>query len=203
MSQPEQGRRARQKEQSHQRIVEAAARQFREEGLSGAGLHRIMEAAGLTHGGFYSHFESKADLVSEALVEAVGAQTQQWLAGLDDTPEKERLAHLVARYLSRRHRDAPGVGCPLPAISAEVARAPESVRRVYDALIREVLAHMESSLAGEEDETLHTRAVAALALCVGGLMLARAVDDPALSDDILQSCRKFAADTDAGEKEQT
>lgn len=194
MQDSEQGKRARQKEQSHQRIVEAASRQFREDGLAAAGVQRIMEDAGLTHGGFYSHFDSKADLMSEALVEAVAAQSERWLAGLDELPGYERLQRLVSRYLSARHRDAPGVGCPLPAISAEVARAPYAVRRAYDTTLRELVARMEASLAAGGEGAAHERAMGTLALCVGGLLLARAVSDSALSDDILQSCRRLAAD---------
>ncbi len=190
--------RARQKELSHTRIVEVAARQFREDGLAGAGVQRIMEEAGLTHGGFYSHFGSKDDLVAEALGAAVSGQLDGLLGGLEDTPEPERLGRLVARYLSRAHRDGPGAGCPLPSISAEVGRAPASVRRVYEAGLGETIKGIEAALTKEEasadaDGDNHARAVGALALCVGGLLLARAVNDVAFSDDILQSCRRFAA----------
>jgi len=195
----QQARRAQQKERSHRRIVEVAARRFREQGLAGAGVQRIMEEAGLTHGGFYSHFGSKADLVCEALAGAVAVERERWLAGLMESPGPERLGRLVARYLSGKHRDAPGAGCPLPSISAEVARAPASVRTIYDAALRESIVRVEACLVDGEDEAAHARAVGALALCVGGLLLARAVSDGALSEDILQSCRRFA--TEAGKKE--
>lgn len=195
MKSQESGKRVRQKEASHQRIIEVAARRFREGGLAGAGVQEIMEEAGLTHGGFYGHFGSKADLVAEALAAASEGQREIWLHGLEDAPERERLGRLVARYLSRGHRDAPGMGCPLPAISAEVARAPESVRHIYDDELRKLIECVEGVLAEEADEKAHARAVGALALCVGGLLLARAVEDGELSDDILDSCRRFAGET--------
>ncbi len=201
MTAEERNRRTQQKQQSHQRIVEVAARQFREEGLAGAGVQRIMEEAGLTHGGFYSHFSSKDDLVAEAMGEAVAGQIDRLLGDFAEHPESERLDRMVRRYLSRIHRDSPGAGCPLPSISADVARAPDSLRMMYEARLKETIGAIEEGFPGEEGEVAHTRAVGALALCVGGLLLARAVRDTAFSDDILKSCRRFVAET--GEREKS
>jgi len=189
-----QNKRTQQKERSHERIVEVAARQFREGGMTGAGVQRIMEEAGLTHGGFYSHFGSKDDLVAEALVAAMTAARGRLLADLEGLPEAERFQRLVTRYLSRTHRDAPGTGCPLPSMCAEISRAPDTVRRAFGDELRQTIEQAEATLAGVEGEEAHVRAVGAFALCVGGLLLARAVDDATLSDDILKSCRQFAAD---------
>jgi len=184
--------RAGQKERTHQRIVDKASRLFREHGLSGAGVQRIMKAIGLTHGGFYSHFNSKTALIVEAINAAMAAKRAEWLTGIDDLPADQRLPRLVARYLSRAHRDAPGLGCPLPATAAEVARAPEAVRRAYETALLESIAVMQ---ADPGDEHAREQAIAAVALCVGGLLLARAVADQELSDEILISCRRFASDT--------
>ena len=184
--------RATQKAETRQRIVDVAARRFREDGLSGAGVQRIMQDAGLTHGGFYSHFGSKAELVAEAFATAAAAQRDLWFQALESVPEGEWLDHLVRTYLSRSHRDAQGSGCPLPSVSSEISREPAPVRQAYDAELIKSLAHIERKIEGTETVSAHDRAVGTLALCVGGLLLARAVDDPAVSDDILRACRRFA-----------
>ncbi|MCP4005595.1 MAG: TetR/AcrR family transcriptional regulator [bacterium] len=186
--------RAEQKAEAHSRIVAAAARQIREEGLSGAGVQRIMEEAGLTHGGFYGHFDSKEELLGEALKSAMAIGRNR-LRVPDAASRAERRESMLSVYLSRAHRDNPGVGCPLPSTSAEVARAPESLRRAYDEELRETIASFEKELSDSQDEDAHTRAVGTLALCVGSLVLARAALDSELSDDILDSSRQFAAET--------
>ncbi len=184
--------RAEQKRRAHQRIIAAAARQLREEGLDRTGVQRVMEEAGLTHGGFYNHFDSKEELVAEALASALVQGRERMLAG-SGTPGPERRANLMKLYLSRWHRDAPAEGCPLPSTSADVARAPASVRRAYDDQLAAIIAGFEAQLADQPAEDVHAQAVGTLALCVGSLLLARAVLDQGLSDDILDSCRQFAA----------
>ncbi len=186
-------RRTEQKEQTHQRIVAAAARRFREEGLDGAGVQRIMEEAGLTHGGFYTHFGSKADLTAEAVTLAIKTAHEQGLEGADFLHGPGGTRRMLEVYLNRAHRDNPGAGCPLPSTSADVARAAPAVRRAYATELRKIIESLERRLEDPEDEEAHQRAVGALALCVGGLLLARAVDDDALSDDIMRACREFGA----------
>jgi TetR/AcrR family transcriptional repressor of nem operon len=186
-------RRAEQKEETHQRIVAAAARQFREQGLGGAGVQRIMEEAGLTHGGFYTHFGSKADLAAEAVALAMKTAHEQWLEGADFLHGPGGTRRMLEVYLNRAHRDNPGAGCPLPSTSADVARAAPAVRRAYATELRKIIESLERRLEDPEDEETHQRAVGAMALCVGGLLLARAVDDDALSDDIMRACREFGA----------
>ena len=193
--------RAEQKEQTHQRIVAAAARQFREEGLGGAGVQRIMEEAGLTHGGFYTHFDSKADLTAEAVALAMKTAREGWLEGAELLRGPEGTRRLLGAYLNRAHRDNAGAGCPLPSTSADVARATPAVRRAYATELRKIIESLERHLVDPEDDEAHERAVGAMALCVGGLLLARAVDDDALSDDIMRACRQFGADlADDGQK---
>jgi TetR/AcrR family transcriptional repressor of nem operon len=186
-------RRAEQKEQTHQRIVAAAARQFREQGLGGAGVQRIMEEVGLTHGGFYTHFGSKADLAAEAVALAMKTTHEQWLEGADFLRGPGGTRRMLDAYLNRAHRDHPGAGCPLPSTSADVARAAPAVRRAFATELRKIIESLERRLEDPEDEEAHQRAVGAMALCVGGLLLARAVDDDALSDDIMRACREFGA----------
>jgi TetR/AcrR family transcriptional repressor of nem operon len=194
-------KRAEQKEQTHGRIVSAAARQFREEGLGGAGVQRIMEEAGLTHGGFYTHFDSKADLAAEAVALAMNTAREGWLEGAEFLHGPGGTRRMLDAYLNRAHRDNPGAGCPLPSTSADVARAAPAVRRAYATELRKIIENLERHLEGPEDDGAHERAVGAMALCVGGLLLARAVDDEALSDDILRACRRFGSDlADDGER---
>ncbi len=194
--------RAEQKREAHRRIVDAAARQLREEGLSGAGVQRVMKEAGLTHGGFYSHFGSKEELVSEAMKAALVKGREAMFANSGE-PGPDRRKRLLLGYLSQAHRDAPGTGCPLPSTSAEVARAPDSVRHAYDTELRKIIAAFEAEFGdAPADEDLHAYAIAMLSLCVGSLLLARATLDSALSDDILNSCRQFAADVEETEKHE-
>ena len=186
-------KRTEQKERTHQRIVAAAARQFREQGLGGAGVQRIMEEAGLTHGGFYTHFGSKDDLTAESIALAMKTAREGWLEGAAFLRGPGATKRMLDAYLSRAHRDDPGAGCPLPSTSADVARAAPAVRRAYANELRKIIESLEHRLEDPEDEEAHQRAVGAMALCVGGLLLARAVDDDALSDDILRACREFGA----------
>ena len=193
--------RAEQKEKAHRRIVAAAARQLREDGLAGAGVQRIMQEAGLTHGGFYSHFDSKEELIAEAMKAALAKGRKRLLAGAG-APGPERRRHMLRRYLSRAHRDAPGAGCPLPSTSADVARAPASVRSAYDRELREIIASFEAEFPDLEAKDAHAHAVGTLALCVGSLLLARAGLDRALSDDILYSCRQYVAESEETAKNE-
>jgi TetR/AcrR family transcriptional repressor of nem operon len=188
--------RAEQKQQTHRRIVEVAVRQLGEHGLSGAAVQRIMKEAGLTHGGFYSHFDSKAGLVAEALSAALRTAAERLFGRVDHLTAPERRKRLLDAYLSPAHRDAPGAGCPLASTSADVARSSACVRRAYEDELCRIIEHIEADFQELAGDAAHMRATGTLALCVGGLLLARAVDDPNLSDDILQSCRQFGAGTE-------
>ena len=152
-----------------------------------------MEEAGLTHGGFYTHFGSKADLAAEAVALAMKTSHEGWLKGA------ERLhgpggTRRHARYLSQSRASGttrePAAHCP--STSADVARAAPAVRRAYETELRKIIESLERHLVDPEHDEAHERAVGALALCVGGLLLARAVDDGAFSDDILRACRSSA-----------
>lgn len=189
--------RVEQKQRTRLRIIDVAIRQLGEQGLSGAAVQRVMHEVGLTHGGFYAHFDSKADLVAEALRSALRTASQRLFGHVDRPTAAEGQKWLRDTYLSPAHRDAPGAGCPLASTSADVARSSASVRRAYQDELRKIIEHIEADFDGWEDAAAHTHAVGTLALCVGGLLLARAVEDPALSDDILQSCRQFGAGPEA------
>ncbi|MEE8310823.1 MAG: TetR/AcrR family transcriptional regulator [Candidatus Binatia bacterium] len=183
-----------QKQESHERIVESAARLLRERGVDGAGVADIMREAGLTHGGFYAHFGSRDDLVAEALSHAADQSRSRLFARLSERRGVAWLREAVRRYLSPAHRDNPAQGCPLTSFGPDVARreSPTEVRKAFDRELETTVAGFREHLdeAGAEDPD--GRALALIALCAGGLTLSRAVDDRRLSDRILRACRALA-----------
>lgn len=177
------------KEKTREQIVETAARAFREEGVSGVGIGELMGRAGLTHGGFYAHFPSKDALVGAACSRAADQAWEQMNELVASAPPGEELAAFIRGYVSRRHRDDPGSGCLMPSLGGEMPRHGPEVRAAFTAQIRRVLANLQSLLPDTPDR--EDRAVALATGMAGAVMLARAVDDPALSDRILKVCRAF------------
>lgn len=170
------------KAQTHQRIIEEAARLFRKDGIGATGLQPLMKSLGLTHGGFYAHFKSKDDLVETALRHIAG-QLDESTARLKDTAAPLRA--LITAYLSSRHRAEPGSGCPLPTLSAELGQRGEPSATTDD-IVRNRLATIEAGL-GRDDAS--DEAVLILSAMVGALLLSRSVADPQLSDRILKTTR--------------
>lgn len=174
------------KTQTRQRIIDTAARLFRRDGIDATGLHALMKTLGLTPGGFYAHFKSKNELVETALQRAVEQQAPTQEEVLREQP----LADFIAHYLSSAHRDNPGVGCPLPTISAELAQRGRP-STITDRFIRNRLEMIESKLDGEdaaEDSVL------LLSSMVGALLLSRSTSDPQLSTRLLKTTRKLLID---------
>ncbi len=177
------------KEKNHQRIVEIAARKIRESGIDGPGVAEIMKEAGLTHGGFYKHFDSRDDLVAEAVEEAIeqgGADLSAAVEGADDP-----LAAFVDEYVSEKHRDDPGSGCAVVAIGADAARADPRVRATYRAQVAKYIDYMEGLMG--EGEGARREAIAAVTSMVGAVLISRAIDDPELSAEILAAVRADVA----------
>ena len=173
-------------------ILKAAARLFREFGYDGVGVDAIMAEAGLTAGGFYAHFPSKRALFDEALATALaGNNATQAAAKSVRADEGGELRLMIENYLSRQHRERVGDGCPLPALTPDVARGGETSRENYERHLLQYVNRLEALLpagvAARRDVSL-----ALMAQCVGGLMLARAVKDERLSDRILKACRRAA-----------
>ncbi|MBK1661526.1 TetR/AcrR family transcriptional regulator [Paracraurococcus ruber] len=173
------------------RILAAAARLFRERGLQGTGVDALVGAAGLSHGSLYSQFGSKERLAAEALAAALEGGSDALLPP-GETPA---LDLLVRRYLSRSHRDAPGGGCALAALGSEMPRQPAGLRAAYSAGLRRLAGQVATLLPGRPAEAREDAALAALATLVGALTLARAVDDPALSDRLLAAGRRHLAES--------
>ncbi|MBL7251378.1 TetR/AcrR family transcriptional regulator [Alloalcanivorax marinus] len=171
---------------NRERIVEEAARLFRERGFDGVGVAALMKQAGLTHGGFYGHFDSKEQLMAEACEHAINTAGQGW----DEARERHgalSMDTVADRYLSRAHRDHPGAGCVVAALASDAPRQSAPVRAAMTGSVRRLIALVESALPGHRAARKRRQALAATAAMVGGLILARAVDDDALSNEFLQA----------------
>jgi TetR/AcrR family transcriptional repressor of nem operon len=177
------------KEQTRRRIVETAAQRFRKEGVASVGIAGLMADAGLTHGGFYAHFASKEDLVRAALDEAAAENAARRAKILETTPPgPERAEALIRHYLRPAHRDAPGLGCTAAALVAEIARHEPETRAAFTARLIALLEQYETSLPPDMDQAARRRrAIGIFSTLLGALQMARAVDDPALSDQILEA----------------
>lgn len=173
-------------------IEDVSARLFREQGINGVSVADLMAAAGLTHGGFYGHFASKDDLAAVACAHAFGqsaARRTKWRKPTSDT--ESAMQEMVNRYLSIRHRDGAGDGCPAVALAADVAReAPDKpVRAAYLAGIKAMAGGIEALCAGETPQQRREQALARMATMVGALLLARATSGDPLSAEILTAAR--------------
>ncbi len=184
-----------QKNRTHDTIVEVAARLLRERGLHGVGLAEIMRASGLTHGGFYSHFESRDALLAEALANAAETSRSGYFAGLRDKRGLAWISSALRRYLSRGHRDHSTYGCPYPSLAVDASREGPELRAIFERELMESIAGFASHLEEAEVADAEDISLGLLALCSGGIALARAVEDPTLSDRILTACRNLAADS--------
>jgi TetR/AcrR family transcriptional repressor of nem operon len=167
-----------------EKILEVAGTLFRERGYDGIGVADIMKRAGLTHGGFYGHFASKDDLAAEITARVLGRQG--WLERLTGK-RHPAMGDVVRNYLSSRHRDDPGHGCLFAALGSDVSRQPRVVRRAFTDGLRKRLDTVRELLPGRSAADRRQKAIAVMAGLVGALVLARAVDDPKFSDEILEA----------------
>jgi AcrR family transcriptional regulator len=177
------------KETTRQHIVDVASRQFREGGVAAVGIAGIMSAAGLTNGAFYVHFDSKEDLVRAVLVDAFDRRERGLRGNLES---KMGLKESIRDYLSARHRNNAGLGCPTAALVAEIARHPETTQEVFadnvERIILLIADHLRDGTAAER----RRKAMAIYGMMVGSLQMARAVNDPKLSSEILESALEGA-----------
>jgi len=171
------------------RIVETAARLFRKNGFAETSVGEVMEGAELTHGGFYGYFGDKVALFSESLGEAFAQARESLLArGLQDLRGEAWVEAAAARYATMKHRDHPELGCAVPSLGAEVARGPRAVRRRFGAEVRATIDAMAERLDGDPEQTKR-RAARLLAAWVGALLIARATDDRAFAQWMLDAVR--------------
>ncbi|MCU6434302.1 TetR/AcrR family transcriptional regulator [Undibacterium sp. Jales W-56] len=178
------------KEASHERIVDVAARAIRRSGYDGTGVADIMKEAGLTHGAFYAHFSSREAMLVEA-VERAGAQANAVAASVvAAVPPAQSLQALLCAYLSKEHLDGIETGCPISALGSEMPRQSPEVRRAATRRIKEMIDLIARQMPDWGQPSAHERALVTVATMVGTLMLARAVDDNALSDALCNATLK-------------
>jgi TetR/AcrR family transcriptional regulator, transcriptional repressor for nem operon len=163
------------------KVLAAAARLFREKGVDGIAVAELMQAAGLTHGGFYNHFESKEDLAAAAFREAFSAA----------------VAHYVGRYLAADTRDAPGTSCPMATLGTDAARHGSELRGAFAEGVRRYIEAFAKIMPGEASDP-RAEAITVLSTLIGALTLSRACvgADDALADEIIATVRdELLADT--------
>jgi len=171
---------------NRERIVEAAAQLFRERGFEGIGVADLMKEAGLTHGGFYGHFSSKEDLIAEASARALTRSLAHWSKLAERVPG-DALSAIASAYLTGRHRDNPGAGCLLAALGPDVSRQGPAVRRAVTDNVRSALGLLAKLVTGKSKAARRQEAISTYATLVGAMVMARAVDDRALSQEILDA----------------
>jgi len=180
----------RSKEATHERIVDAAARAIRRSGYNGVGVADIMKDAGLTHGGFYAHFESREAMLAEAADRAAGESVAMMQRVAASKPPQQALPAMLQAYLSQEHVEGIEGGCATAALCSEMPRQAGAVRRAHTRRIKEMIDLFSRQLPDWGQPGAHEQAMVTLATLVGTLVLARAVDDPVLSDALRQATLK-------------
>jgi TetR/AcrR family transcriptional regulator, transcriptional repressor for nem operon len=171
---------------NRERIVDAASKLFRERGFDGIGVAGLMKGAGMTHGGFYGHFASKDQLFGEACSRAVERSCKRWTEIADEAGDDAFVA-LVRNYLSQQRLSTVGSGCVFAALGSDVSRQRKSVRRVFADGFERLIAILAQAAPGKVKAEKRKRAIAVFSEMVGAMVLARAVDDPALATEILRT----------------
>ena len=175
--------------ENRERVLEAAGRLFKERGFDGVGVADLMKKAGLTHGAFYGQFDSKEHLIAEACERSMLQSGPKWDRALAGKTGEEALAALRAFYLTPRHVAQPETGCTLASLAAEAPRRGAPVRRAFTQGVNRLLERILAVVPGRNPAARRREAINTLAAMVGALILARAVDDPKLSAEILTAVR--------------
>jgi TetR/AcrR family transcriptional regulator, transcriptional repressor for nem operon len=170
------------KQDTRQRIVGAAGRRFKRDGIDGSGVASLMSDAGLTNGAFYAHFASKEDLIAHVLADQLRAQRHSFDA---QPADRAGLEAFIRSYLSPEHRDHCAEGCPSAALLDEIARRPEGTRQVFTDELMKVIDDIASRLHPTHADAARTDALTLFGLMVGTLQLARALSDRDLADQLL------------------
>lgn len=167
--------------ENRRRILDAASRLFREKGFDAVSVAEVMKAAGLTHGGFYGHFDSKDDLVAQTLAHVLSAGA---VGGAD-------LRSYLDAYLSPNHRDNAADGCPTAGLAADIRHQTAAARAAMTAGFRSQIDRIDEALSRASPADRRRAAIGTWAAMVGAMILARAIDDPALSDEVLEQTRAW------------
>jgi TetR/AcrR family transcriptional repressor of nem operon len=180
--------------ETHARIVKKASVRLREKGAHGIGVADLMKEAGLTHGGFYAHFDSREALVIEAFTHAMDRSTERWRKLAEQSPPEKRLAMIVNTYLTPLHRDDPGHGCAVPTLGAEIARESPKTRRAFAGRLEQMIDMLAAQLPGVPRKAARKQAMAAIATMMGTLVLARVTGSGDFSDELLGAGRDAVLD---------
>jgi TetR/AcrR family transcriptional regulator, transcriptional repressor for nem operon len=166
------------KQVTRRRIVEAAGRRFKRDGIDGSGIATLMADAGLTNGAFYAHFESKEDLVASAVAEQLREQGEKFSA--------QPIDEIVRHYLSVEHRDDAEDGCPSAALLDEIGRSADSTKRAYTDGLLAMIDDIAARLALVDPQSARAKTLSVFALLVGTLQVSRALADRELADEVLE-----------------
>jgi TetR/AcrR family transcriptional repressor of nem operon len=180
------------KQETHARIVRKASVRLREKGAHGIGVADLMKEAGLTHGGFYAHFDSRDALVIEAFGYAMDRSMEHWRKAAAETPPERRLAMIVDSYLTPLHRDDPGHGCAVPTLGAEIARESPKTRKAFAAKLEQMIDMMADQIPDLPRKAARKQASATLATMMGTLVLSRIAGNGEFSEEILAAGREAA-----------
>ena len=176
--------------ETHARIVRKASVRLREKGAHGIGVADLMKDAGLTHGGFYAHFDSREALVIEAFADAMERSTERWRKLAEQTPPEQRLSTIVDSYLTALHRDDPGHGCAIPTLGAEIARESPKTRKAFAAKLEQMIDLLALQIPEVPRKTARRQAMAVIATMIGTLVMARVAGNGDFSDEILDAGRE-------------
>jgi TetR/AcrR family transcriptional repressor of nem operon len=171
------------KDTTHKHVVEVASKHFRKNGIEGASIKDLMGDAGLTHGGFYSHFDSKQQLLQQALAQAL-TQTRSTLS---KAGESDGIEGVIRQYLGRSHCDKAETGCAFAALAQEIGRQDKGTRTILADELQAYIDVIAHHIGGTDKNVGHTKALQIFSLMIGALQLARAVPDADYSDHILKS----------------
>jgi TetR/AcrR family transcriptional regulator, transcriptional repressor for nem operon len=177
--------------ETYERIVKNASLRIRERGIESMRVADLMKTAGLTHGGFYLHFKSRKDLINQAFARAMGESIERWQRLVDKADGEGGFADMVSTYLTKRHCADIARGCALPALSADVRRGGAAVRKTFSEGVDEIIELLAKG-AQRPTEEARRDAIATLSVMLGALMLARATDRDALTEEILEAGRHAA-----------
>jgi TetR/AcrR family transcriptional regulator, transcriptional repressor for nem operon len=189
-----------QKEKTHKRIVAIASKRSREKGLAGFGIADLMKEAGLTVGGFYKHFDSRDELVAEAVSAAFGVWQRQREAA-ESSGQPLSFENLIDEYLSDVHRKNPGAGCAFSALAPEIARSDKRTRALTSEQVQNDLELLAGLLPGKDKRAVRSRAILTFSALVGAMSLARAVSDESLSREIQNTVAELLKKSASGRKE--
>jgi TetR/AcrR family transcriptional regulator, transcriptional repressor for nem operon len=176
--------------ETHARIVKRASVRLREKGAHGIGVADLMKDAGLTHGGFYAHFDSREALVIEAFAHAMDRSSERWRKLAEQTPPDQRMAAIVESYLTPAHRDDPGHGCAIPTLAAEIARESSKTRKAFAAKLEQMIDTLAAQIPDISCKAARKQAMAVIATMIGTLVMARVAGNGDVSEEILNAGRE-------------